>query len=188
MALPYPLPTLTGPRAIVRPGTDADVPLLAGFLAEPAVHRWWGDGLSGADLRTLFEGDGDGTVMLVVCARAGSDVPPSVAGGIQYWENPDEMFRHAGVDIFLGSEFHGHGIGSEAIRLLSRWLTTERGHHRLTIDPEAENKAAIAAYTKVGFRPVGVLREYFKAPDGQWHDGVLMDLLAADLDQTRQRG
>jgi len=56
-----------------------------------------------------------------------------------------------------------------------------RGHHRLTIDPAADNLAAIRAYEKVGFRTVGVMREYWRAPDGTWHDGLLMDLPAAEL-------
>ena len=34
---------------------------------------------------------------------------------------------------------------------------------------------------KVGFRPVGVMRRYERGPDGEWHDGLLMELLAEDL-------
>ena len=49
------------------------------------------------------------------------------------------------------------------------------------IDPAADNVAAIRSYEKVGFRPVGVMRRYERGPDGQWHDGLLMDLLAEDL-------
>jgi hypothetical protein len=53
------------------------------------------------------------------------------------------------------------------------------GHHRITIDPAAENAAAIRAYEKVGFRPVGVMRRYERDVDGDgWHDGLLMELLA----------
>jgi aminoglycoside 6'-N-acetyltransferase len=43
------------------------------------------------------------------------------------------------------------------------------------------NEPAIAAYTRVGFRPVGVMREYQRMPDGSWVDALLMDLLAAGL-------
>ncbi|HEX3733140.1 MAG TPA: GNAT family protein [Mycobacteriales bacterium] len=57
----------------------------------------------------------------------------------------------------------------------------ERGHHRLTIDPAADNGAAIGMYRRLGFRPVGVLRQYERPPNGEWHDGLLMDLLAAEL-------
>lgn len=52
----------------------------------------------------------------------------------------------------------------------------ERGHHRLTIDPAADNFAAIKCYAAVGFEPVGTMRRYEKGPDG-WHDNLLMDLI-----------
>ena len=56
-----------------------------------------------------------------------------------------------------------------------------RGHHRFTIDPAAANTAAVRCYRAVGFRSVGVLREYERGPDGSWRDGLLMELLAREL-------
>lgn len=41
--------------------------------------------------------------------------------------------------------------------------------------------AAIRAYTKVGFRPVGIMRRYWRDPEGVWQDGLLLDLLAEEL-------
>ncbi len=67
------------------------------------------------------------------------------------------------------------------MRTVARWLLEVRGHHRITIDPAAANVHAIRAYAKVGFRPVGVMREYERGPDGTWHDGLLMDLLRGEL-------
>jgi aminoglycoside 6'-N-acetyltransferase len=69
------------------------------------------------------------------------------------------------------------------VRTLARHLVHDRGHHRLVIDPAADNAAAIACYAAVGFRPVGVMRQYERDIDGDsWHDGLLMDLLAGELD------
>jgi aminoglycoside 6'-N-acetyltransferase len=51
----------------------------------------------------------------------------------------------------------------------------------LTIDPAADNEAAIKAYEKVGFGRVGIMRAYERGPDGTWHDGLLMDMLAEEL-------
>ena len=65
--------------------------------------------------------------------------------------------------------------------MLARYLIQERGHHRLTIDPAVDNAAAIRAYEKVGFRAVGVMRSYERGPDGTFHDGLLMELLAGEL-------
>ena len=54
-------------------------------------------------------------------------------------------------------------------------------HHRLVIDPATDDVAAIRCYTKVGFRPVGVMRQYERGPDGTGHDGLLMEMLAEEL-------
>jgi aminoglycoside 6'-N-acetyltransferase len=104
-----------------------------------------------------------------------------VVGAIQYHEENEPMYRHAGIDIFLTTSRHGEGLGTEAIRLLARYLFEERGHHRLTIDPAAENAAAIRAYERVGFRAVGVMRKYERGPDGLWRDGLLMDMLEEEF-------
>ena len=97
------------------------------------------------------------------------------------WENPDPEFRYANIDLFLDPRFHGRGLGRDAVRALARWLVDERGHHRLTIDPDLANERAIRAYEAAGFRRVGVLRRYWRGPDGEWRDGLLLDLLAEEL-------
>jgi aminoglycoside 6'-N-acetyltransferase len=68
------------------------------------------------------------------------------------------------------------------VRTLARHLVHDRGHHRLVIDPAADNLAAVRSYAAVGFRPVGVMRRYERDVDGGgWHDSLMMDLLAEDL-------
>jgi aminoglycoside 6'-N-acetyltransferase len=64
---------------------------------------------------------------------------------------------------------------------MARYLVEERGHHRLTIDPAVDNEIAIACYRRVGFRPVGIMRRYERTPDGDWRDGLLMELLVEQL-------
>ena len=51
------------------------------------------------------------------------------------------------------------------------------------IDPAADNERAIRCYEKAGFRRVGIMREHWLDPDGAWRDGLLMDLLASELDR-----
>jgi len=91
------------------------------------------------------------------------------------------MYRHAGIDIYLSDRFQGLGAGTEAVALLARFLFEQRDHHRLTIDPAMANAQAIRCYTKVGFQPVGVMRQYERGGDGVFHDGLLMDLLRDEL-------
>jgi aminoglycoside 6'-N-acetyltransferase len=85
------------------------------------------------------------------------------------------------MDIVLAAAFQGAGLGPEALRLAAAWLIGARGHHRLTIDPAAANERAITVYASIGFRPVGIMRSYERGPDGEWHDGLLMDMLAGEL-------
>ncbi|HYY07654.1 MAG TPA: GNAT family protein [Actinomycetota bacterium] len=161
---------LRGPRIVLRRTRSDDVQPLRAIRDEPEVSRWWG---------TLQPGELEGFVAEETAFAI--EVDGEVIGAIQYAEEEDPMYRHAGIDVYVTAARHRHGYGSEAVRVLARYLIEERGHHRLTIDPAAANAAAIAAYQKVGFRPVGVMRSYERGPDGTWHDGLLMDLLADEL-------
>lgn len=158
----------------LRPATAADVPALAAIRADPEVRRWW---RGGDDLADSVRADlADDDLALYAIEHDGR-----VIGAIQWYAEPDPDYRHASLDVFLDPAERGAGLGGDAIRTLVRHLIDEYGHHRFTIDPAAANSAAIRAYSKVGFRPVGVLRRYERGADGRWHDGLLMDLLADDL-------
>ena len=156
------------PEVELRPAREEDVPELVRILREPSVARWWGE-IDEADVRAEL------AISFVVLAGG------AVAGWLLFAEEEDEQYRHVGLDICLATEFQGQGIGPRALRLAIAHFA-ERGHHRFTIDPAAHNERAIRAYESVGFRPVGRMRDYERAPDGTWHDGLLMDLLVSELD------
>ena len=165
---------LRGRNVVLRPLRGEDVERVAGIQAEPGVARWWGLP-DEAELRRQAEGRDEAKAFAI--EREGE-----LVGLIQYHEESEPDFRHAGIDIFLAERAQGSGLGPDAVRTLARYLIHERGHHRLTIDPAADNAAAIRAYEKVGFRPVGLMREYWRSPEGAWRDGLLMDLLAREFD------
>jgi aminoglycoside 6'-N-acetyltransferase len=170
-----PAPELLGERVTLRPVRVDDRDRLRAILEEPSVARWWGPPRPGVDVADdWLEGDED-TVVLVIEADG------EVAGSIQFAEESDPDYRHAGIDLFLASAHQGRGLGTDAIRTVARYLFDVRGHHRLTIDPSAANARAIRAYERVGFRRVGVMRSYERGPDGTFHDGVLLDLLRDEL-------
>lgn len=165
---------LRGRAVILRPATVEDVLALAAIRAAPEVRRWW---RGGDDLAESVRADlGDDDLALYAIEHDGR-----VIGAIQWYAESDPDYRHASLDIFLDPAVRGEGLGGDAIRTLARHLIDEYGHHRFTVDPAAANSAAIRAYAKAGFRPVGVLRRYERGEDGRWHDGLLMDLLADDL-------
>ncbi len=112
-------------------------------------------------------------------STSANDDDGRVIGLIQFVEEVDPQYRHASIDIYLDPVVHRRGHGSDAIRALADFLFEERGHHRLTIDPAADNEAAISCYAGVGSSAVGVMRAYERGADG-WHDGLLMEMLASD--------
>lgn len=161
---------------MLRPLAEGDVERIVELGADPEVARWW-PGLTPEHVRQKARGEDEGVVCWAIVAEG------EVAGLIQHYEElEDPDYRHAGMDIFLGTPFQNRGLGTDAIRTLGRHLVRGLGHHRLVIDPDAENERAIRCYEKAGFRRVGVMREYWKGPDGSWRDGVLLDLLARELD------
>jgi aminoglycoside 6'-N-acetyltransferase len=110
-----------------------------------------------------------------------AEAQTEVAGMIQFEEEPDADYRSASIDIFLSTAVHSRGLGRDAVRTLARHLIAERGHHRITMDPAAENERAIRSYVAVGFRAVGVMRQYERVEDGTYRDALLMELLADDF-------
>jgi len=165
---------LTGAAIQLRPATDDDIPVLAAIRAAPEVLRWWrGGGDLVASVRSDVEDpEAQGYVI---------EYEAGVVGYIQWGAEDDPDYRHASIDIYLDPAVHGRGLGADAIATLARHLFVDQGHHRIVIDPAADNEAAIRCYGKVGFRPVGVMRAYERGADGSWHDGLLMDLLADEL-------
>lgn len=109
----------------------------------------------------------------------------TVIGFVQWGEETDPQYRHANIDIFVDPAHHGCGIGTASVRLLIEHLTTERRHHRIVIDPAANNAPAIACYRKAGFREVGVMRSYERGADGAFHDGLLMEFVHAETEARR---
>ena len=165
---------LQGERAVLRAPRPDDLDALEAIFADPAVSAWWRMDRDELVREVLHRADPDVTVYVI-------EVEGEVAGVIQSYEETDEEYRHAGMDISIASRFHGTGVAVDALRTLARHLIDHDGHHRMVIDPAAHNARAIACYTKVGFKPVGVMRRYERGPDGEWHDGLLMDLLADEL-------
>jgi aminoglycoside 6'-N-acetyltransferase len=166
------LPTLLGDRVTLRPLQEDDLDALVAIVEGDGVREWWGADESREATREGLRNDGCAFVI-----EAGG----RLAGWLGVVEELTPNYRSAGIDIVLAPAYQGRGLGPEALRLAARWLIGERGHHRLTIDPAAANERAIGAYASVGFRRVGILREYERGADGRWHDGLLMDLLAHEL-------
>jgi len=160
--------------------TDADLAPIVALLQNPGVARWWGF----YDLeRAKSEFLGDQTVQVFAIETAGR-----LIGLIDFYEELDPYYRHASLDIAIGDDFQRQGLGGDAMLTLIDHLIHRRGHHRLTIDPAAENLGAVEFYEKLGFRRVGVMRCYERGNDGGWHDGLLMELVVCTTSEGIEAG
>ena len=162
---------LAGRAVVLRQATLEDAPAFRAMLQCEEVARWWENGWPDVE-RDLASSDDQHLAIMV---------HGEVAGMIQWWEVNSPICRYAGIDMFLHPGHHRQGYGTDALRTLINWLLGPGGHHRVTIDPATDNTAAIACYEKLGFRRVGVLRQYWQDSTGRWRDSLLLDLLADDL-------
>ncbi len=164
------LPVLQGERLTLRPLGDADLDALLEIVTGPGVREWWGRIESVEQQRADFAAHPAFAI----------EVDGVFAGWLGIDEETDFQYRQVGLDIILAPAFQDRGLGPEALRLAIEWFV-DRGHHRFTIDPSVANERAIRAYRSLGFREVGVLRRYELGEDGEWHDNLLMELLAEEL-------
>lgn len=167
------LPVLRGERVVLRPVRGDDLAPLLAMLAEPEVARWFGSWDAARVRRDMLAPQDDEVVLAIEVAGA-------VAGVLLVGEEEEPDYRCVSLDLGLDAAHRGRGLGREAMRLVIEFMIEARGHHRFSIDPATANERAIRAYAAVGFRPVGVMRRYERAPDGTWRDALLMDLLAEE--------
>jgi aminoglycoside 6'-N-acetyltransferase len=160
--------TLTTARLKLHDVHVNDLPDLRRIIQAPGAAEWWGDYEGSEDDDELLRGL---TIFL----------GEKRIGWIGYEEETAKKFPSVGLDIMIDPDFHGEGYGPEALRGVIDYFIG-RGHHRFTIDPSATNTRAIHSYEKAGFKPIGIAREYEELTPGTKSDGLLMDLIARDLE------
>jgi len=158
---------LYGERVALRPLTAEHAEALRAIRLRPEVADRWGP------LEEDFPLSDEPTV-----ERFTIFVDDRVAGMVQVTEENEPDYRHAELDVFLGPDHHGRGLGTDAMKTLARHLIEDRGHHRLILGAAVDNAIAIRCYEKAGFRRVGVTRlsgrDYCT---GEFADELFMELV-----------
>src|SRR3954447_154106 len=120
--------TLKGPRVLLRPAGEEDIPTLEAIRREPSVERWWGV-LEDGELASDLAADDDVEILAI---EVGGEVVGAVpwyqereAAPAQWYREREPAFRHAGLDIFLTTLMQGRGLGTETVRTLARHLIDE---------------------------------------------------------------
>jgi len=138
---------------VFRPMSEADLPLMKRWLAEPHVKQWWGDTYEQFEIVS-----GDLEVEAMDQFIVAKDDRPF--GYLQCY-NPEVWPDNGlgvhpkgtrGIDQFIGEpDMVDRGHGSAFIRsFIDRLL--DGGAARVITDPDPANARAIRAYEKAGFR------------------------------------
>jgi RimJ/RimL family protein N-acetyltransferase len=165
----------------LRPVGEADLTVLDRVLADPDASgpfQWYG-WRDPSRLRRRWADNGllgdDGGTLIVVHAT-------DVLGFVAWHKVVTSMSSYCwNVGIGLLPEFRGRGHGTEAQRLLVRYLFAHTQVQRIEAGADVENIAERRALEKVGFRREGVMRGHsFRL--GAWHDTVLYSVLRDEVD------
>lgn len=129
-------------------------------------HRWSENGLLGSAGGTLVVGRG-----------------PDALGFVTWWQVFYGPVPSWEIGIGIVPEARGKGAGTQAQKLLARYLFAHTQANRIQAATEVSNVAEQRALEKAGFTREGVLRGAGYR-DGQWRDGVLYSVLRDEVDLT----
>lgn len=95
----------------------------------------------------------------------------------------DFVARFAKVGIIIGDrEFLGKGLGTDAMKVLIKFIFDEMNMNKVKLEVFSHNVRAFKSYEKCGFKVEGVLREEgFK--NGAYRDLVLMSILRREWEK-----
>jgi RimJ/RimL family protein N-acetyltransferase len=167
-------------KVALRPAHEDDLPWLEALTQDRETvgeFEWFGwsdlrrwrrgweeNGLISPDGGTLIVTRDGQPVGFVTWRRQTITVPTSYC-----WE----------IGIILLPEARGQGYGTQAQRLLARYLFAHTTVHRIWAGTEVNNTAEQRSLEKAGFTREGVSRATGWR-DGEWRDGVTYSLLRTD--------
>lgn len=170
---------IKGKIVTLRQMTQADLQLVCDMFNDPELENFvvgWAFPLSIEQQRQWFEKNiGDQRNFRFII-----ESPEDGAVGIATLVDIDWKNRRATHGIKLANkERRAKGIGTDTVMAIMRYAFDELGLHRLDGSWFDFNTASKALYTKCGWKPEGVLREYVYK-QGQWRDLTVVGVLDSD--------
>lgn len=162
---------LTGPLVTLRTPLQQDLDPLTAILAEPEVAFWW-VGYTPERVKREFIDAPDVTRII--------EVEGECAGAMFVLRGDDPEYPTTVMHLFIATRFRGRRIGEEALALAIRHEFAN-GITRVTLDPNENNDGAIRSYERLGFRRIGVLRDYQVRPGGHLEGALFLDLTRSDF-------
>lgn len=101
-------------------------------------------------------------------------------GKISYFDH-NPLNRSAELGLLIDPDEQKKGHGSEAIKLLVRYLFRHRGFNKVYAQTAGFNKGAIKLLESLKFTKDASLRDHY-FHDGEFHKGLIYSLLLYELD------
>jgi RimJ/RimL family protein N-acetyltransferase/catechol 2,3-dioxygenase-like lactoylglutathione lyase family enzyme len=158
-----------GARFTFEPLSEADLPMLRGWLERPHVAAWWGPAETVEELRADYL-DGAGAPNATRAWIACEDGLPIgfiqsygvLGAGDGWWEDETDPGAR-GIDQFLADAHRlGAGLGRAMIRAFVDRLFEDPAVSVVQTDPDPNNERAVRCYRGAGFEDVGPVT----TPDG----------------------
>jgi RimJ/RimL family protein N-acetyltransferase len=168
-----------GAELTLRPVRDEDFAVINRLTADPeAVGEFsWFGWQDNRVVRSRWEDNrllGPDRGILVV------DNHSELVGFVFWQRGRERTWSHCWhIGIALVPELQGRGHGTQAQRLLARYLFAHTTVHRIWAGTEVDNIAEQRALEKAGFTREGITRATGWR-DGAWRNGVIYSLLRTD--------
>lgn len=162
---------IVGPLVTLRAPQQSDHAPLVAILEEPEVSLWW-VGFTPERVQREFIDDLENIRII--------EVGGECAGVLMVLRGEDPEYPTTVMHIFIGTRFRGNRVGEEALALGIR-AEFAAGISRITLDPNINNEGVVRGYERMGFRRIGVLRDYQVRPGGHLEDAVFLDLTRSDF-------
>jgi RimJ/RimL family protein N-acetyltransferase len=180
-SIPLPEPPLADAEVRLRPWTLGDVPAVTAACQDPEIARWTVIPHEYTELHaTEFIATRDPD------RAAGREISFAVVDhddellGAMGMSNFDWDDKRSEIGYWMAREVRGRGLGTRALRLLSRWAIEGLGLERVELLANPANEASLRLAESAGYTRAGLLRRY-RTRHGVREDLVMFSLLREDL-------
>ena len=175
--------TIEKDEITIRDFTETDLPLMFKWLTDKRVLEYY----EGRDVRftmdTLsahfLEEIPDGFRMIIEYKKSpiGYAQAYQLSGELfDEYDYPDDGHIVFAMDQFIGEpKYWSKGIGSSFLKMMASHLKENMAAERVLLDPHQDNKRAIRAYEKAGFKTIKSLPKH-EMFEGEKVDCWLMEL------------
>ena len=168
---------LEGTKTFLRPLEAEDIPMFQRWYNNQEVNYWANAGwplstmLSDEEIEERFFVPQRDSRRFTILNE--NKVPIGTTG----FRDMNIPARSAVLFIIVGEkEYWNRGYGTDALKVLVDYLFLQWNFHRLSLDTWDGNQRALKAYSKLGFKTEGRLRQA-RFVMGEYQDAIIMALL-----------